>query len=393
MRGYQFDLSCFALWINIATDHGIRQFYVFANWCDYPPFNVYLFAGFGSLAKALGLYTMSSINYVTKSIPSLFDLATASLIYVFVRKWLNFKQSLLTTALYAFNPAVIFNAAVWGQFDAIYTFFLVLSLMLAFKSRPKLSAVAFAIGILTKPQGIILAPLIALLVYKKNGLKNLVFSTLVFVGTAFLVALPFQWSNPLTFLSNIYFGGYEKYAVTSANAFNVWGLYGLWIPDGFLEIVGLVLFGIFVVFTLYFLHKRLDGSNEFLVIFGAFILFFAFFMLPTRIHERYLFPAISMLALMFPFMKKTRILYFVLTGTLLINQAYVLNFANNNLTIPNGNLAVLTISIINLIMLSYASALMWGALRGRHWLKAKLDEVSQNYETAPEQKAQHAREI
>ena len=67
------------------------------------------------------------------------------------------------TALYAFNPAVIYNAAVWGQYDAIYTFFLILSLMLALKSKPKLSAVAFAIGLLTKPQGIVLAPLVGFL--------------------------------------------------------------------------------------------------------------------------------------------------------------------------------------------------------------------------------------
>ncbi len=80
--------------------------------------------------------------------PNLFDMATAFLIFAFVRKRLDFKMALLATALYAFNPAVIFNAAVWGQFDAIYTFFLVLSLMLALASKPELSAVTFTLGIL-----------------------------------------------------------------------------------------------------------------------------------------------------------------------------------------------------------------------------------------------------
>ena len=124
-------------------------------------------------------------------------------------------MALAATALYTFNPAVIYNAAVWGQYDAIYTFFLVLSLMLALKSQPKLSAVAFAIGLLTKPQGIALAPLVAFLIYKKNGLKQMLFSVLVVCRQPFLwLLLPFNWGgSPITFLTNIYFGGLQGLCV------------------------------------------------------------------------------------------------------------------------------------------------------------------------------------
>ncbi len=255
-------MATFSYWFNTAAEHGIRPFYtvVWQNvgWIDYPPFNVYIFWAFGSLAKAASI---STVNMV-KLVPNLFDLATALLIYVFVRKQTSFKLALMATALYTFNPAVIYNAAVWGQFDAIYTFFLILSLMLALKSKPKLSAAAFAIGLLTKPQGIALAPLVAFLIYKKNGLKNLLVSVLVFTATIFLVILPFEWSNPVTFLSNIYFGAYRGYAYTSINAFNLWGLYGLWVPDGNLFILGWALFGAFAVFTLYFLHKRFNNFRR-----------------------------------------------------------------------------------------------------------------------------------
>jgi len=370
LKGYPIDTGDFISWINTATQHGVRPFYNVAGFSDYPPFSVYIFWLFGSFAKAVGISTAN----IVKLAPNLFDLGTAMLIYVFVRKQASFKSALLATGLYTFNPAVIYNAAVWGQYDAIYTFFLVLSLMLALKSKPKLAAAAFALGLLTKPQGIVLAPLIAFLIYKKNGLKNLLFSVITFAATVFLVILPFEWSNPFTFLSNIYFHGYAEYAVTSVNAFNLWGLYGLWIPDGgILYILGLALFGAFAVFSLYVLYKRFNASNEFLAIFAAFMLFFAFFMLPTRIHERYLFPAISVLALMFPFLKRTRLLYAVLTATLLINQTYVLYWLNYyypsagpNLT---GNPVVLAVSAINLLMLLYGSILMLGELRGYGWLK------------------------
>ena len=382
LQGYQNDMGTFSYWFNTAAEYGVRPFYTVVlrdiGWIDYPPFNVYIFWVFGSLARAVSAFGISMVSIV-KLAPNLFDLGTAALIYIFVRKQLSFKQSLLATALYAFNPAVIFNVAIWGQFDAIYTFFLFLSLMLALKSKPKLSAVVFAIAILTKPQAIALAPLFIYLIYRKNGLKSLLFSVLVFTASIFVIILPFEWTNPVTFLSTIYFGAYGGYQYTSINAFNLWGMFGLWMADGNLYIVGWALFGAFSAFILYVLHKRFHASGELLVLFSAFMLFFAFFMLPTRIHERYLFPAIGILALMFPFIKKARPFYVVLTGTFLANQAYVLSFLNSaDPFIPSGDLVVLAVSVINLIMFLYASVLMWDELKGqRPLLKTEPTALSQ----------------
>ena len=373
LKGYQIDTGDFVSWFNTATQNGIRPFYSLAGFADYPPFNVYIFWFFGSLAKT------ASINHLTmiKLVPNLFDLATAALIYFFVRKQSSFKLAVMATMLYAFNPAVIYNAAVWGQYDAVYTFFLVLSLILALKSKPEIAALTFALGLLTKPQGIALLPLVAFLIYKKGGLKKLLLSVAVFAATVFLVILPFQWSNPITFLTKIYFGAYGGYAYTSINAFNLWGLYGLWVPDGGLNVLGWILFGGFTVFVLYFLNKRFKDSGDFLAVFSAFILFFVFFMLPTRIHERYLFPAISVLALMFPLIKRARPLYVALTATLFINEAYVLYWLNKSYpnAAPNltGDPIVVAVSVINLLMLAYASIIMWDR---RTWLKSEPETPS-----------------
>jgi Gpi18-like mannosyltransferase len=299
-------------------------------------------------------------------LPNLFDTGTAFLIFTFVRKRLDFKIALLATALYAFNPAVIFNAAVWGQYDAIYTFFLVLSLLLVLASRPELSAVALAVGLLTKPQGIALAPLIVFLIFRKCGWRRLLTSLLVAAATIFAVIIPFEWSNPITFLTNIYFGAYSGYAYTSVNAFNIWAFGGIWRPDTqVFFLTGWIMFGALVVFTLYVLYKRLDVSGELLVLFSAFMLFFGFFMLPTRIHERYLFPALSILALMFPFSKKVRLIYAALTFTCLANQAYVLHFLNSEQFIQFGDPVVLVVTLINLVAFLYALMLMIGDLRGQ----------------------------
>jgi len=382
-QGYPIDTNDFSSWFNTAATHSIRPFYNIAGFADYPPFNVYIFWAFGSIDKA------TSINMLTmiKLVPNLFDLGIAALIYFFVKKQSTFKLALVATVLYAFNPAVIFNAAVWGQYDAIYTFFLVLSLMLALKSKPELSAFALALGLLTKPQGIALLPLIAFLIYKNSGFKKLLFSVIAFAATVLLVILPFQWSNPVTFLIKIYFGAYGGYAFTSINAFNLWGLYGLWIPDGVLNVVGWALFGAFTILVLYLLNKRFKVSSDFQVVFAAFMLLFAFFMLPTRIHERYLFPAISVLAIMFPFIKKARPLYMALTATLFINEAFVLYWLNasypnfaNLYNAPYGGLIVIGVSAINLLLFVYASILMWDELRANKKLKMEPAELSQGEE-------------
>ena len=149
---------------------------------------------------------------------------------------------------------------------------------------------------------------------------------------------------------------------------------GIWVPDGNLFIVGWTLFGLATAFTLYVLHKRFNVSGDYLAIFAAFMLLFSFFMLPTRIHERYMFPAISMLALMFPLLKKTRLIYVALTATLFVNEAYVLyalNAAYPNFADLTRDPVVPLVSVINLLMLAYASILMWYELKGRGWLKAE----------------------
>lgn len=392
-QGYQNDMLTFLSWFNTAADYGPRLFYSAVGWCDYPPFNVYLFWGFGSLAKAIGAVGTPYATYIVKLVPSIFDLFVAGVIYLFVQKRLGFKLGVVAAALYAFNPAVIFNAAVWGQYDVIYTLFLLLSLFFALKNKPELSAASFAVGILTKPQAIALLPLIVFVILKQSGVKRLLFSVVTFVATIFAVILPMQWSNPITFLYNIYFGAYGGYAYTSVNAFNLWGIrYGMWVPDGNLFILGWILFAVFSLFTLYVLHKRWDKSDHTLVFFAAFMLLFAFFMLPTRIHERYLFPAISILALLFPFAKKTRLFYGVITATFLANIAYVLywlnlyNDAGYNYG-PNlsGHTVVIVVGIINVLMFLYGSLLLGKTLKDKK-TEIKPIHISINDQQKEEQK-------
>jgi Gpi18-like mannosyltransferase len=123
------------------------------------------------------------------------------------------------------------------------------------------------------------------------------------------------------------------------------------------------MFGAVTAFSLYYLHKRSHYTQEVPVLFSAFVLLFAFFMLPTRIHERYLFPVFVVLALMLPFLKETRPIYGVLTFTYFANLAYVLPFLNSGRNIPDGDPFVWIIASINLAAFVYTLFLMAKGLK------------------------------
>jgi Gpi18-like mannosyltransferase len=374
VQGCAGDLAAFASWFNAAAAHGPVVFYQVVN-CDYPPLNVYIFWVFGSFAKLLSVSVSPPLGapalYLLKLPSTLFDTATAGLIFVFLRRRFSVDTSLLATSFYAFNPATIFNASIWGQFDAIYTFFLVASLILIIEAKPTLSVAAFVAAVLTKPQSIALAPLIVFLLIKNKSLKTVMISVVTSIALVFVVSIPVSPNNLASFLVNIYLKGYTSYSVTSANAFNFWALVGLWKPDsqGFLLLnffdIGWIMFGALTAIALFCLYRATQRTEkhgrifEVSVLFTAFILLFGFFMLPTRIHERYLFPVFSVLAMMLPFVKETRPLYGILTFTYLVNLAYVLPFLNaGESQIPNGNPFIYAITTINLAAFAYALAII-----------------------------------
>jgi len=328
------DTSTFSAWFKTAAEHGPRVFYEATSFSDYPPFNVYIFWFFGSLAKSLSLFGTRSFIYLLKLPPNIFDVATSALIYVFLRRKLDFEPSILAASLYAFNPATIFNTSIWGQFDAVYTFFLILSLVLILDSKIEYSVIAYTVAVLSKPQSIALAPLIVFLIAKEKGWKGVVTSTLISAATTLILIAPFKWSNPLDFLVETYITGYGGYPFTSIYAFNVWAFHGFWKPDSakllFLDFftVGWLMFGALAVYALYHLSRGIDERRDLRVIFTAFVLLFGFFMLPTRIHERYLFPVFSVLTLTMPYLRDMKKIYGVLSLTYFANQVYVLSFLN-----------------------------------------------------------------
>ncbi len=355
-HGYYIDENSFKAWYNTAAEKGLSNFYD-STWSDYPPFNIYIFWIFGKLAHALG---PGSLYLLIKLPQNLFDLATAYLIFRFIRQRYSFLFALGAMAVYALNPATIFDSAVWGQMDSIYAFFMVASIYALMRSKYELSGGLLSIAVLTKPQSVVLLPVVAYVILRKGGWKRSVSSAAVFLALVFLIIAPFHWSNPITFLIDRY-KGYGVYPYNSLNAYNFWALLGFWKQDTVPHLGlsyqswGIIAFVIFAAFVMWQLHRKPGGRAP---VFAAFLLMFGFFMLMTRMHERYLFPVLALLALSFS-PRHPPWLYVGLTGTFFANLVYVMSVLNANSFIPSGHWSLYVLAPINAILFFYAIWSFW----------------------------------
>jgi len=272
-------------------------------------------------------------------------------------------------AIYAFNPATIFDLAVWGQFDSIYTFFMVASLYALMRSKYEISGGLFSFALLTKPQSVVILPVLAYVMLRKGGWKRAIFSGATCIALIFLIIAPFHWTNPITFLVDRY-SGYSVYQYNSLNAYNFWALPGFWKPDTVphmglsYQTWGIIAFVIFAAFIMWQLHRRYEQKAA---LFAAFLLMFGFFMLVTRMHERYLFPALALLAISwdgrFTLKRLTPWLYIGLTGTFLANLAYVMSKLNAGAFIPDGHWSLYVLVPINIILFLSAIFYFWRSQR------------------------------
>ncbi|MCX9083540.1 MAG: hypothetical protein OIN87_01940 [Candidatus Methanoperedens sp.] len=354
--GYKVDIMDFKLWSQAVYNSGFADFYI-SIWSDYPPFYLYVLWIVGAIYK---LFFSISFNIDTtiftiliKFPANLADIATAYLIFIIIKKHADFKIAFLGMVSYAFNPGIIFNSAVWGQVDSINTFFILFALFLIVSDKLELAGVSMAFAILTKPQSLVIVPFIAILMILKGNPLRIARVLFSFAFAFLALALPFFQKTSMFQLQKIYTSGYGQYAYNSLNAFNFWAFLGFWKSDETVFLLfsykhwGYILFGLLFIYLVLITIGSKDNKNIF---FASAILFFGFFMLFTRVHERYLFPMFAPLIIAASMDKRLNYIYWITSLTFLFNLHYVLQFLNNDKFIPDGNPYVLLSSLINSIL-------------------------------------------
>ena len=358
LQGFEFDISLFRTWSRGVHFTGISNFYHGVK-SDYPPLYIYILWAVGAFYK---LFISSSFDIqspvftiLLKTPAIIADIATALLIFLIVRKYGSFNMSFLSMTVYAFNPAIIYNSAIWGQVDSVYTLFLMFALMEFVSGKPMIAGTSLALGILTKPQSLVLVPLFALIMLKKHSLLTFVKVSIASFTVFVLVALPFYLNTSIFGLFRLYFSSYTQYPFNSLNALNIWAFGGLFQPDNkiflFLtyRIWGYLLFSLLFIYVAYIITKRKDDRSIYI---ATAILFFGFFMLFTRIHERYLFSLFAPLAVAMALDRRLSYVYLLATITFLFNLHFVLEESKTG-TFANIEFLIPLIAGINLILFIY----------------------------------------
>ena len=363
IQGFKFDVDTWFAWAQRLNDLGFSNFYSDKVWTGYPP-------GFLYILYILGLIKdLFKVNdflfYISLKFPSIIgELAIGAFAYKLIpekhKPWK--KLALLFIVL---NPAFIFNSAIFGQFDGLFTLFLILSVYYLSQKKLILSAALWSFSFLLKPQAILLCP-VFLLFFLKNFSKNNIVNFLIpFVSVIFLGFLPFFPTNPIKGPVDIVFNLFGFYPYNSIFAYNIWGILGFWVLDNksWLNITyqywSYLLYILFwIIITIFYYRNKIS------LISLSTLAALSFFFLLTRMHERYLFPSLVFIIILACLKKSITLIILGTIYTLIhfLNLYYVYIYYNQiYLKLPPVlyNSSVYSWADSNIVLISIISTLIF----------------------------------
>jgi Gpi18-like mannosyltransferase len=217
------DTAQFLLpWYEFARIHGLASLgQAFTN---YTPFYSYLLL---AITKLHGLFEPW---YLIKAISFVFEFGCAVLAarLVALGECRPYAPAVAFAVVWL-APTVLFNGAVWGQADAIWTFCILLSTYFLCRDRPGFGVLAFAVGFSIKAQATFLAPFIFALVLR----RTIHWAWLAVIPVTYLVIAAPAWllGQPLLEIMTVYFKQASTFERLSMNAANMW----LFVPNRLYE--------------------------------------------------------------------------------------------------------------------------------------------------------------
>lgn len=335
--GFKIDTTDWQAWSARLVEVGPINFYAPDYFSDYFPGYLYILWALGGMFHFLFpdiSFFSDQYSLLLKFVTNLFDFASAFLIFKILQKH-NIKAAFMGSLFYLFNPALIFNSSIWGQVDGIFTFFVLYSVYsLAELKKPVRWAASSSLSLLIKPQALAAFPIMFIYAIRQLNPKSLS-SLFLIIALPIIISIPFFTKDPIFGLVSQFQKAAEGYPYTSLYAFNLWAIVGWWQPDEGYKIWGLALFALSLLLIIY---PMIRYSQKDSVIYLAIALsLLAFFLFPTRVHERYLFPFFAFLSI-FAFLKRSTIsiaIYVFLSIIHLANLWYVYFYYNYLYDNPN----------------------------------------------------------
>jgi hypothetical protein len=297
------ELAARRMWL--LYTNGLSGAYMYDG--DYMPLRLYLLFGLSHLVAWFGGTfhpPLSPITLVLIKLPGMLaDLVTVGMLYAWSRRWLPVHRSVAIAALYTLSPPVWINVAWWGQVDALLMLPLLGMVVLMERADGRWSWLCWSVAFLIKPQAIVLAPLLYAATLRLHGSRGFLQGGLLASGLFALACLPLVLAHQGPGLLQAYAGSVGRFPKVTIGAYNLWHL--LTLGGGgdddrlLLNIVsyraiGMVLIGMVALLVVVVLLRR---AGPMVRAGGAAVLALAFFLLPTQIHERYLFLSLAFVAL------------------------------------------------------------------------------------------------
>lgn len=323
---YSGDLNNHIVWGQTITKHGgagaYDREYQTVMQPTYPPLSLFAFTT--SYWTYNQIYSLSSwLNKQFDFFPSKFiwwledqntlpafekiiaivsDMGIAVLIYRLVLR-LKAKPALAAIAAggYLFNPVVWYNSALWGQIETFPLFWTLLAIWLLDRGKLKLGHLSFAAALLSKQSSIIFIPFIGFLSLKRFGLRKTVEGILIELVAVYLAYLPFLKSLDILWPIKVYI---HRLQVGSGSDYVTDHAFNLWVFSSHLQKIPDTLWqrmlgaGLFITGVILGLPKLFKQPNlkSLLSLMGQASLLS--FLVLTRMHERYLAPALPFLAIL-----------------------------------------------------------------------------------------------
>ena len=371
--GYGVDIGCFSAWGGKMASGGPANFYEPGYFCDYPPAYMLVLGAIAALSNLLSLPLGGAGHaFLLKLVPIACDAAMAVVLYAAAKKKLGEKTALGLSVLLAFNPAFVIAGSCWGQIDAVLTVMIMLFLLCAQEGRWHLAIPVFALAVLAKPQAGLLAPLgvaalVKALLDKENrsrAAKSIGIGIGVGLAVTALIVVPFSIHQDSVFwLVDKYaetLGSYDYATLSTGNLMFLLG--GNWTQNTNKAILGLTYgqlgMGLMALSFAAGIAVYLRGRGRSRLMLASAVTLQLIFCLGTKMHERYILPAIALLLLAYVENCDVRVLLAAIIASVAaaLNIGAVLAF--EHLIAPNLWLGYL----IGVLQLLAAALTVWAAV-------------------------------
>ena len=381
VTGHPFDIDIFKRWA-VAAANNLSQFYAGHNTSDYPPLYIYVLYIIGKIAN---IPAMNPYFTLLLKMPSIMaDIATSLLIYKQARKYVSLEASTLLSAFYIFNPAVFMNSTYWGQVDSFFTLIVISSVILLTEQKIGPASVLFAAAVLMKPQGIIFIPVFFFELIRLKKFNHFLKAVVCAVSAIAVIILPFSLDMNVSWIFKLFSNTAAEYPFAAVNAFNLFSLLGANYKNDSATLLifsyytwGIIFIAAVTTFSWFLLIK---GNSRMFVPAIALLQIAGVFTLSTRMHERYLFPAIALSIISFIYLRDKRLLLLAagFSTTTYINTHFVLYETSVGINAISFGPTLILTSLLNILLLFSLAGVLFDVSAKKNYMHFDADRSVNN---------------